>query len=118
MVHSATESLLHTSLLFYCQYNGVGKEAHSVPEGLCTVGVESVGEMGLSGQKLSVWPAEVKGATKELGLGSPWLICSRPVRAVSSGSLSQAVEQPWDVEGQTEGLMIGGRSSSFSEPMA
>lgn len=54
---------------------------------------------------------------EKLGLGSPWLICRRPVRAISSGPLSQAVEQPGDWVGQTWGDMIGGGSSSFREPI-
>lgn len=53
---------------------------------------------------------------EELGLGSPWLICRRPVRAISSGPLSQAVEQPGDEVGRTQGDIIGGGSSSFREP--
>ena len=57
------------------------------------------------------------GAPGELGLGSPWLICRRPVRAISSGPLSQAVEQPEDGVGRTLGDMTGGGSSSFREPI-
>lgn len=53
----------------------------------------------------------------ELGLGSPWLICRRPVRAISSGPLSQVVQQPGDRVGQTWGDMTGGGSSSFREPI-
>lgn len=49
---------------------------------------------------------------EELGLGSPWLICRRPVRAISSGPLSQV-----DRVGRTWGDMIGGGSSSFREPI-
>ena len=55
------------------------------------------------------------GAPGELGLGSPWLICRRPVRAIGSGPLSQAVEQPEDGMGRTQGDIIGGGSSSFRE---
>lgn len=57
------------------------------------------------------------GALDELGLGSPWLICRRPVRAISSGPLSQVVQQPEDGVGRTQGDMIGGGSSSFRQPM-
>lgn len=57
------------------------------------------------------------GAPEEAGLGAPWLICRRPVRAISSGPLSQAVEQPGDGVRRTQGVMTGGGSSSFREPM-
>lgn len=57
--------------------------------------------------------------TEELRLGSPWLICSRPVRAISSGPLSQAVEGPreGDRRGRTQADIMGGGGSSFREPI-
>ena len=61
---------------------------------------------------------EVRGLAKELELSSPWLICSRPARAIISASLSQVEEQAWDEEGCTEGDMMAGGSSSFREPIA
>lgn len=39
------------------------------------------------------------------------------MRAISSGPLSQAVEQPGDRVGWTQGDMIGGGSCSFREPI-
>lgn len=54
----------------------------------------------------------------ESGVCSPWLICSRPARAIISASLSQVEEQAWDEEGCTEGDMMGRGSSSFLESIA
>lgn len=66
---------------------------------------------GLGGQKGAREGSEV------LGLGSPWLICRRPARAISSGPLSQAVEQRELGVGRSQGDMIGRGSSSFREPI-
>lgn len=49
----------------------------------------------------------------ELGVCSPWLICSRPARAIISASLSQVEEWAQEEEGCTEEDMMGGGSSSL-----
>lgn len=61
---------------------------------------------------------EGRELARGLGVCSPWLICSRPARAIISASLSQVEEPAWDEEGCTDGDMIGGGSSSFLEPIA
>ena len=66
----------------------------------------------------SAQPVEGRAPARELGVGSPWLICSSPARAIISASLSQVEGQAWDEEGCTAGDMIAAGSSSFLEPIA
>lgn len=128
------QSLVCKLTVIYCQQNSSGEKPELAEgrhygqwvSGVCVGHASVLPEQlwpplgpGSSEAEPGSWQlVEVRGLAKELGLSSPWLICSRPVRAIISASLSQVEEQAWDEEGRTDEDMMGGGSSSFRVPTA